>query len=164
MSRRVNLTDAEKADILARAEQSAAMNGGVPDVGAVSAAVGRDPKVVQRIWLSRDPEASARRPPPAPADTSTAPLRMTDVEWWSWRWTQHQEELSRAESDVAREKLLRAQDDLRAHYRASVEVESKKTGRTPDEIAARLERAAETMPPAVAARVVGVLRRRGLAG
>ena len=35
---------------------------------------------------------------------------------------------------------------------------------TAEEIAARLERAAETMPPAVAARVVGVLRRRGLAG
>lgn len=164
MSRRVNLTDAERAAILAMAEQSAAHNNGVPDMEAVAAAVGRDAKTVHRIWLSRDPEASARRAPPKPADASIAPLQMSDVEWWGWRWTQHQEELSRAESDVAREKLLRAQDDLRANYRAAVEVEAKKTGKTREEIAARMRAAAESMPVAVAAEMVEVFKRRRIVG
>ena len=89
---------------------------------------------------------------------------MSDVEWWAWRWAQHQAELARAESDVAREKLLRAQDDLRTSYRSAVEVEAKKTGKTREEIAARARTAAESMPVAVAAEMVEVFRRRKIVG
>lgn len=164
MTVRRELSKAEREHAAECLRASAAANDGKPDWSSCATMTGRDPKVLRRIWLEIGQGAPPERTASAPTDPTTAPLLMSDVEWWAWRWAQHQAEIARAESDVAREKLLRAQDDLRASYRTAVEVESKKTGRTAEEIAARLERAAETMPPAVAARVVGVLRRRGLAG
>ena len=164
MTARRELTASEREYAAGCLRASALDNEGKPDWSAVAGMTGRDPKVLRRIWLEIGQGAPPERAASAVTDPTAAPLQMSDVEWWAWRWAQHQAELARAESDVAREKLLRAQDDLRTSYRTAVEVESKKTGRTAEEIAARLERAAETMPPAVAARVVGVLRRRGLAG
>ncbi len=163
MTARRTMTASEKEYAAGCLRASALDNEGKPDWAAVSSMTGRDPKVLRRIWMEIGQGAAPQRAASAVTDGSAAPLQMSDVEWWVWRWAQHQAEIARAESDVAREKLLRAQDDLRANYRAAVEREAKMTATTREEVEAKVRAMIDTMPPTLAMVAAESLRRRGFA-
>ena len=144
------MTASEKEYAAGCLRASALDNEGKPDWAAVSGMTGRDPKVLRRIWMEIGQGAAPQRAAVSDVPTSADALDLSDVGYWRFRWLQVQAELARAESDVARQKLTRDQDDIRARYRDAVAVESKKTGRTREEVVANIETMIDALPASLA--------------
>lgn len=163
MTVRRTMTTSEKEYAMGCLRASAADNDGKPDWGAVAQMTDRDAKVLRRLWLAEGQGSAPQRAAVSEVPTSADALDLSDVGYWRFRWLQIQAELARAESDVARQKLTRDQDDIRARYRDAVAVESKKSARTREEVVSNIETMIDALPASLAQVAADRLRARGLA-